>query len=202
VRYDDYMHRELPRLFRSRVEEVVRRETQPVEASLLANLEGLIRECQDQLSSRYRETHKTEQQSEVSITQPIKTMASHVNLNNTAEHLRNIATETDQQPSSDFFDAVLQPPPPQEEDYVLDFSASNTELSDPYEHTPSGNLSDSGYVSVPRCSCKELCSCHTSMIDFGNQDVDISEPSFFDLTQDLEAQAHGVQWQNWLENRD
>ncbi|KAH8780531.1 hypothetical protein F5882DRAFT_259698, partial [Hyaloscypha sp. PMI_1271] len=54
--YEAYLHRELPRLFRSRVEEVVFREMQPVEANILANLERLIRECQDQLSSGYRET--------------------------------------------------------------------------------------------------------------------------------------------------
>jgi hypothetical protein len=196
------MNRELPRLFRSRVEEVVRREVQHVEVSLLANLEGLIRECQDQLSSGYRKTRITEQQPEVLPTQPIETLADPVNLTKTAEHLRIIAVETGQQPSSEFFDAVLQRPPPQEEDYVLDFSASDAELFGPYKHTPSGNLSDSGYASLPRCSCKELCRCLTSMIGFENQDVDISEPSFTDLTQDLEAQAHGVQWQNWLENRD
>lgn len=134
--------------------------------------------------------------------QPTEALADPVDPTNTAEHLRMIAVEKDQQPSSDFFDAVLQPPPPQEEDYVLEFSASDTELFGPYKHTPSGNLSDSGYVSVPRCSCRELCRCLTSMLGFENRDVDISEPSFVDLTQDLEAQAHGVQWQNWLENRD
>ena len=58
----------------------------------------------------------------------------------------------------------------------------------------SGNLLDSGYLSVPRCSCKELWRCLTSMIGFENRDVDISEPSFVDLAQDPEAQAHGVQW--------
>jgi hypothetical protein len=143
-----------------------------------------------------------EQKSEVSPTQPIETLADPMDLTNTAEHSRMIAVATDQQPSSDFFDAVLQPPPPQEEDYVLDFSASDAELFSPYKHTPSGNLSDSGYASVPHCSCKELCRCLTSMISFENRDVDISEPSVVDLTQDLEAQAQGVPWQNWLENRD
>jgi hypothetical protein len=194
------MHRELPRLFRSRVEEVVRREMQPAEASLLANLEGLIRECQDQLSSGYREAHMTEQQLEVSAIQATETLADPANLTNTAEHLHMIAVDKDQQPSSDFFDAVLQPPPPQEEDYVLDFSASDAELFGPHKHTPSSNLSDSGYVSVRRCSCKELCKCLTSMIGFENRDSDISELCSVDLTQDLEAQAHGVEWQYWLEN--
>ncbi|KAE9374964.1 hypothetical protein N431DRAFT_406034 [Stipitochalara longipes BDJ] len=202
VHYDDYMHRELPRLFRSRVEEIVSQEIQPVEASLLANLEGLIRECQYQLSSGYRETHLTGQQSRVLPTQRIETLVEPVNLTNTAEHSPMVAAETHQQPSSDFFDAVLQPPPPQEQDFVLNFSASDAELFGPNQHTPSGNLSDSGYASVSHCSCKEPCRCFTSMIGFENRDIDISGPSFVNLTQGMDMDAQGVQWQNWLENRD
>jgi hypothetical protein len=114
-----------------------------------------------------------------------------------------IAIKKSQQPSPDFFDAVLQPPP-LEEDYELDFSACDAELFGPQKHTSSSSLSDSGYVSVPLCSCKESCRCLTSLPGLEHRDVDgdvdISDPSFAGLVHDLEAQAEGDQWQNWLEN--
>jgi hypothetical protein len=120
---------------------------------------------------------------------------------NIAKHLSIVPIEKDQQPSPDFFDAVLQPHPHQEEDYVLDFSASE-ELFGVHQHTLSSDLSDSGYVNVSRCTCKERCACFTSMVGFENQDEFISDPSFASPTPDLEAQNKGVQWQNWLESQD
>jgi hypothetical protein len=81
-----------------------------------------------------------------------------------------VPIEKDQQPSPDVFDAVLQPLPHQEEDYVLDFSASE-ELFGAHQHALSSELSDSGYVSVSRCTCKELCACFTSMVGFEHQDM-------------------------------
>jgi hypothetical protein len=61
------MHSELPSLFRIRVEEIIRREMQPVEAALMANLDfvGLIHECQDQLSRAYRSSDGREERLEV-----------------------------------------------------------------------------------------------------------------------------------------
>lgn len=194
------MRRELSCLFRSRVEEVVSREMQPVEASLLANLEGLIQECQDQLSSRYRDAHMPERQPEKSPVQRTETWADPVDPKIATDRLRTIAIEKDQQSSSDFFDAVPQSLPPQEEDYFLDFSASDAELFDSHKSTPSDTISDSEYVSVlPRCNCKELCSCLTTTVGFGTGDVGICESSFVNLTRNLEGQAYSVQWQNWLE---
>ena len=37
--YEDYIRRELPRLVRSNIEEAVRREMQPLEASLIINID-------------------------------------------------------------------------------------------------------------------------------------------------------------------
>lgn len=192
------MHRELPRLFRSRVKEVVDREMQPVEVSLIGNLERLIRESQYQLSSGYREAHMAQQRSEISTMQPTETLVNSGNATNTMEHPHIFAASKDQQASSEFFNAVLQPPPPHEDYYTLDFSASDAELLDVHKHTPSGDLSDSGYVSVPRCLCTGHCSCLTSVVGFGNRDFDVCEPSSIDRTQNLEAQNRDTSWQDWL----
>ncbi|KAH7311034.1 hypothetical protein BKA65DRAFT_163081 [Rhexocercosporidium sp. MPI-PUGE-AT-0058] len=51
--YEAYARRELPRLVRSSVLEVFRRELQPVEASLVANLVNTIQDCQDRLFRSY-----------------------------------------------------------------------------------------------------------------------------------------------------
>jgi hypothetical protein len=175
---------------------------QPVEANLLANLERLIRECQDQLSSGYRETQFTANQSEATPMQPAGHVENPVNPINTTEYLSMVPLELDQQPSSDFFDAVLQPPPPQGDDFVLGFSTSDARQFGGQNYTQSSSLSDSGYVSVPRCSCDGLCRCPISRNGFDNRDIDTRVPSSSDSAQDLEVQADDDLWRNWLENRD
>lgn len=53
--YEDYIRRELPSLVRRNIEETVRRETQPLEASLIAVLVDVIRDAQETLSRTYRQ---------------------------------------------------------------------------------------------------------------------------------------------------
>ena len=198
------MHRELPRLFRSRVEEVVYREMQPVEASLLANLEGLIRECQAQLSSGYRETSMMAKQSDVSSSQ-LGQAAKPTTTPNAADGQSTMTSEKEQESSSDFFDAVLRPPPPQEDDYFLKLSAADAQLLSSNIHTLSSSFSDSGYVSVPQCSCIEICTCLTSMIEFDDLEGGTAELSSVDHPPLLEEQnggIQGVEWQDWIENRE
>ena len=111
---------------------------------------------------------------------------------NIAEHLSMIPIVEDQQPSLGLLDAVLQPLPHQEENYVLDFSASE-ELFGAHQHALSSDLLDCGYVSVSRFTCQELCVCFTSMVGFEKQDMYIRDPSFADPTPDFEAQHKGLQ---------
>lgn len=144
----------------------------------------------------------TAHQSEATPTQPAGHVENPVNPINITEHLSMAPVELDQQPSSDFFDAVLQHPPPQEDDYVLGFSTSDAGQFGGQNYTQSSSLSDSGYASVSLCSCDGLCSCPISRNGFDNRDVDIRAPSFSDPAQDLEVQADDDLWRNWLENRD
>jgi len=196
------MHRELPRLFRSRVEEVVHREMQPVEATLLANLEGLIRECQAQLSSGYRQTSITAQQSNIPSAL-LGQSAEPTTGPNAANGRSTMASEKAKEPSADFFDSVLRPPPPQEEDYFVNLSAADIHLLSSHNHALSSSFSDSGYVSVQRCDCKEPCRCLTSMIDLDDSEAGIGEPSSVDHSQypvESTGGFEGVEWQDWTEN--
>lgn len=156
------MHRELPSLFRSRIEEVVRREMQPVEASLLGSLDliGLLRECQEQLSRAYPEANMGETQMNTSPMEPTENLVGLANQQNMAHALCNTTVEQDQHPPSDFFGAVLQPPPPQDQDYFdLRFSSLDEELFGFFTQTSSKSFSESGYASGLLCNCKEPCTC-------------------------------------------
>ncbi|EPE28709.1 Zn2/Cys6 DNA-binding protein [Glarea lozoyensis ATCC 20868] len=52
--YEEYSRTELPRIFRSALEESIAREAQPIEERLRSQLVGLIRECQDRMFLKYR----------------------------------------------------------------------------------------------------------------------------------------------------
>jgi hypothetical protein len=56
--YEEYSRRELPRLVRTSVLEVFRREMQPVEASLVANLVDTIQECQARIQILFGEDER------------------------------------------------------------------------------------------------------------------------------------------------
>lgn len=52
--YEEYCRRELPRVFRASLEEVVNNNTQPLEEQLRSQLMDLIRDAQDRVFSGYR----------------------------------------------------------------------------------------------------------------------------------------------------
>jgi hypothetical protein len=63
--YEAYIWAELLRLVRFNIEEVVRRDMQPLEASLIGNLVGIIRDCQDRVFRSYRETQRRRDEGEI-----------------------------------------------------------------------------------------------------------------------------------------
>ncbi|KAG4430642.1 hypothetical protein IFR05_013875 [Cadophora sp. M221] len=181
MHYDDYIHRELPRLVRARVEEIVRREMQPIEETIFANLELLVRECQTQLSSSYRE----EQPIELNISSGAP-LAMPLDMNEStkaAEEIDNLGY-----PSAEFFESVIQTLPVLEEEYVVDFSTSDLGHSD--KIAPFNFQLDSEYVSISRCICKEECMCFTSTMYLDDSNVDAILPIFDRIHGDLEPNAN------------
>ena len=57
--YEEYCRRELPRVFRTSLEEVVNNNTQPLEEQLRSQLMDLIRDAQDRVFSSYRSSSST-----------------------------------------------------------------------------------------------------------------------------------------------
>jgi hypothetical protein len=143
------MHRELPILFRTRVEEVVRREMQPVEASLLGSLDlvGLLRECQDQLSRAYPSAAARDPTPDPSPISPAGAPAGPTIPQISEEGQGYAILEPNQQQSTDdFFNAVIQPPPFQEGAHSeLDLTLFNDDFLS--IHEPGCNPPDSGYGS-------------------------------------------------------
>jgi hypothetical protein len=57
--YEEYCRRELPRVFRALLEEVVNNNTQPLEEQLRSQVTNLIRDAQDRVFSGYRSSSRT-----------------------------------------------------------------------------------------------------------------------------------------------
>jgi hypothetical protein len=193
------MHRELPSLFRSRVEEVVRREMQPVEASLLGSLDlvGLLRECQEQLSRAYPSAAARDPTLDTSPIGPAGAPAGPT-IPQFSEDGHLATLEQDQQHPYDFFSAVLQPPPPQEGGHAeLDLSWLNDGLQ-----ASASTFSDSGYASGRLCSCSGPCRCPVAVSGSEGHHPDTSSTSLFDPPEQLQMPDQYCQWQEGLEDRD
>jgi hypothetical protein len=197
--YDGYMHRELPSLFRSRVEEVVRREMQPVAASLLGSLDlvGLLRECQDQLSRAYPSAATRDPTLDTSPIGPVGAPAGPTTPQ-IAEEDHFATLEHDQQHPNDFFSAVLQPPPPQGGGHAeLDLSWLNDDLQ-----ASASTFSDSGYASGRLCNCSGPCRCPVAVSGSESHHPDTSSTSLIDPSPQSQVPDQYFQWQEGLEYRD
>jgi len=201
------MHSELPILFRSRVEEIVRREMQPLEASLVANLDfvGLIRECQDQLSRAYQSAEVRDEGA--GAAQPGHGGAGQASQNN-VERSRTIVPDQPAQLSSNCLEAMLQAPALQDEgDLELGCSTLSEEMFDAQmqkKNSDAASGSDSGYASGRVCDCRCSCNCLGWSMVSRTEGVDQSDPSAAAVAQsELDGlERHSIEWQSWMEGQD
>jgi hypothetical protein len=169
--YEEYARQELPRLVRTSVLEVFRREMQPVEASLVANLVDTIQECQARLFRSFSERMSEDQNDEVPSTSRTDASTSLPLLNSQYQSL-GLEPPSDEGNSirtpSNFLNAAFQQPPPiqntgfehsfQSLDPTHTMQASNavavslSTFSDPI-------FSGSTYSSERFCNCQGHCSC-------------------------------------------
>jgi len=149
--YEDYIRRELPSLVRRNLEEIVCRETQPLEASLIANLVDIVRSCQETISRSYRERSETGGGNQTLVThsanlseapassqfETLSAMDDHFSL--------SFMTPILDDPTLELWDGVNMP--------ATDFQALERS-TDQLSH-------DSGYgSSLKSCSCRHgACSC-------------------------------------------
>lgn len=161
--FGEYARQELPRLVRRNIEEVLHREMQPVEASLVSNLVNTIQECQDQLFHSYLETVGRAPD----IPSPPPTNShSNISLKRTA-HIEQRPPSQDLRRSR-FFDPLAQEARPQP------ISASEVE---PYDLRKFQNgsseddlLSDYVYGNEYFCTCSGICCCAATTFAHGELD--------------------------------
>jgi hypothetical protein len=193
------MHRQLPILFRTRVEEVVRREMQPVEASLLGSLDlvGLLRECQEQLSRAHPSAAARDPNLDTS---PNGTSGAAVGrtISQISEEGHFTTLEQGQQHPDEFFSVVPQPPPLQEGGQAeLDLSW----LNDDWQASAS-TFSDSGYASGLLCNCSGPCRCPVAVSGTEGHHPDTSNAFLIDPSLQSQVPDQYFQWQEGLEDRD
>ena len=160
--YEDYIRRELPRLVRSNIEEVVRRETQPLEAALVGSLVGIIQDCQDRVFRAYRETQGVDPEM---VDQAISSPPS----NPSSPQMPQVTWAEDWGANrlpfqSNFLDAAFEAPVRTEQ------PAPDLGELGKAEQPRQEVFSDSGYASEPRCSCQGPCTCLNSGFNARIQD--------------------------------
>jgi hypothetical protein len=184
---------------------VVRREMQPIEASLLGSLDlvGLLRECQDQLSREYPEANVKGGGMENSTMGSAEALGGRGFSQHMGDTLQNTDDGGDQHLQSDFFETVLQLPPTQGQGLSeLGFSSFDTESLGFCTQTSSNTFSDSGYASGRFCNCKDACTCVGTMSGYDSQYVDISSPSLVSPPEEPERLEEYIQYEMEPENQD
>jgi hypothetical protein len=141
--YEEYCRRELPRLFRASLEEVVNNNTQPLEEQLRSQLTELIRDAQDQVFSSYRSSSAAIPETPSRRIQ--NPSSQEANVPAIVQGTRN----NDDPETSSIEDhlqlpAFFEPPAPQNQ---LQSSFTISELRTALPHTHGSDSSDSGYGS-------------------------------------------------------
>ena len=140
--YEEYSRRELPRIFRATLEEIIQTQSQPIEESIRNQLTNIIQDCQDRVFAGYRSSAGR--------------AAASPSRNSTSPHSSFVAPETSpdmfmvanvsSELSSGGIPPFFQTPPPQ------NHLQSRLEVSDLQTNAPkapnSSDPSDSGYSSL------------------------------------------------------
>lgn len=146
--YEDYIRRELPRLVRSNIEEVASRDMQPLEASLIGSLVGIIQDCQDRVFRAYRQTQNLDDDVAMPRSEDRSALVSPKPLDSTEDEVPRHSLGSYPE-RLEFLDRVFQPPLAQVAETGGPIFESTASLSGvPGQSAPSDMMfSDSGYVS-------------------------------------------------------
>ena len=204
--YEDYIRRELPRLVRSNIEEAVRREMQPFEASLISNLVEIIQDCQDRVFKSYRETQGISD--EIQMPPSIDCEASNSStILDGGEGPSSRPIGRSSHPQSTFLDTIFEPPAPQSTHSISpSFTTNNSD--GPLPRLANDMIpSDSGYSSeqLQLCGCSGPCNCSTlhgqdvkdnASQDIRNDNLQWNEWGFYPPWNQLDSIGSGFNWPN------
>lgn len=110
--YEEFCRHELPHSIRAALEEIILNESHPIEEILRNRLVTIIRDCQDKVFSRYRESTTT------NVASPLRTRTESSSSIITSPTLASDGTSfsndlADTTPASHSVPSFFQPPPPQ-----------------------------------------------------------------------------------------
>ena len=188
--YEEYARRELPRLVRSSVMDVLVREMQPVEATLVANLVNTIQECQDRMFRSYHNKHSSDR----SVVEPSG------NLYDEEENRQS----SECPPSNVLSAAFQQPPPLQNSDLApgtLDFDSPIIHMGGSQQEPSSlSSFADNMYHQLhgsdEYCNCPGPCSC-TAATSNTSWNQAASSSSFAPLDPDCEGDEEFGNYLDW-----
>lgn len=194
--YEDYIRRELPRLVRSDIEEVERREMQSLETSLINTLPGIIRDCQDRVFRAYREAQRVEHELEIPLRENGVDSLSPGHTDITKSEIPTQSLDSYPQ-RSDFLDTVFQLPLAVVPGTVLPIVERNETISRIEPSSSSDTmLSDFGYGSgqLKDCGRQDLLICvcavrhETEAVDannlLGSDDMGVEDMELNDFNSD------------------
>lgn len=191
--YEEYMRRELPRLVRNNIEDVVRRDMQPLEAALIGNLVGIIQDCQDRLFRGYRQMRG--EGTDASVSPAVPSLSFSPSFDES-----QISNVPNFQGQSQLLESAFQPPPPSNlEIQPQAFDQNQTRMNN-LHHEPSLDmiLSDSGYASeMPHfCDCQDPCSCRAFNSQARNGGADLDGNNLFSFEEPV-LNGLDTQWDGW-----
>jgi hypothetical protein len=195
---------------RRNIEEIVHRETQPLEANLVAIVVNIVRDCQETLSTAYRERAGSNRgASSPGTTQPVLSASTVEPVIQSQEVFpfrcpSEELQDRDENHARQFLETITSTPPSQQ---FEQFGPSISELSHnrPFGRPVGGPSIDSGYGgSLKRCSCGEICTCRSDLQEESFLTTGITfdsnqESEFFGLSDypDLDALVHAGSGDEW-----
>ena len=149
---------------------------QPLEATLIASLVDIVRDCQETISKAYREGSET-----VGSTKPSTSILTDNPTELSQQYASNSAsTEPADQyiRSTGFLESISEAPPPQIWDN-LEVRLSEVESRQAVESSPGEPFHDSGYAeSFKNSNCKDACSCKSAEVTGEDNLLSATEPVY------------------------
>jgi hypothetical protein len=179
-------------MVRANIEELVRQQMQPFEASLIGSVVGIIQDCQDRVFRAYREGICDDEDVHMSPSIDMETDAS---LPPSEVVYTGMQSNQNQYQSSHFLDAVFQHPPPlKSAGQCPSPLCAVDQLHTSTQSTTDTVLSDSGYASEQLCNCLGPCICLARTISSQSQEATAVE------SQRIDARDEDFQWHDWIDN--
>jgi hypothetical protein len=145
--YEEYSRQELPRVFRSYLEDAVNNETQHLQEHIRSHLVSIVQDCQDRMFAAWRSKCSRR----MSQAMPNRATEDAMTTPTSSQEALEEKKDLDTSQHKSMLDCIFQPPTPQSTlQYLPDLRGS--EASQPSSNKPGVSFSDSGYATTTDAS--------------------------------------------------